>query len=75
LKEYPEVKNFPDSYCIFTIQGLKLLQQNGFISYIFPNTFCDLENCEDIRDFLLKKNQFNIIWQSGWAFKSAVVDE
>ena len=74
INKYPMAKKFPDSYCIFTLEGLNLLKTNGIMSYIVPNTFCDLESCDEYRKSLLSNTIFFDIFQSGWAFKDAVVD-
>jgi len=71
---YPQAQKFLDSYCLFMVKGLRLIPINGFLSFIVPNTFCDLESCSHFRLWLLSENGVDQIWQSGWAFKSAVVD-
>ena len=71
---YPEAEQFPDSYCLFMIKALQLIRTGGFVSLIVPNTFCDLENCQLFRKWLLGHNTLEHIWQTGWAFKAAVVD-
>jgi hypothetical protein len=71
---YPYTRKFPDSYCYFSIKCLQLIRKNGFLSLIVPNTFCDLESCNEFRLWLLKNYSMIEIWQSGWAFKSAIVD-
>jgi hypothetical protein len=74
LTRYQNSKKFPDSYCLFIEQSTGLLRTDGLLSFITPNTFCDLENCDTFRGWLLNENHLNKIWQSGWAFKSAIVD-
>lgn len=74
LSKYPQAKKFPDSYCLFMILAKHISKQRGLQSYIVPNTFCDLENCNDFRNWLLTENTLKEIWQSGWTFKAAVVD-
>ncbi len=74
LSRYQNSKKFPDSYCLFIEQSTGLLWADGLLSFITPNTFCDLESCDTFRDWLLSKNHLNKIWQSGWAFKLAIVD-
>ncbi len=71
---FPETQKFPDSYCLFIVQALRLLRNDGFLSFIVPNTFCDLENCDAFREWMLRGYTLQDIWQSGWAFKSAIVD-
>ncbi|MCK4467731.1 MAG: N-6 DNA methylase [Desulfobacterales bacterium] len=71
---YPYTRKFPDSYCYFMIKCLQLIRKNGFFSLIVPNTFCDLESCNEFRLWFLKNYSMIEIWQSGWAFKSAIVD-
>ncbi|MCY3867104.1 MAG: N-6 DNA methylase [Chloroflexi bacterium] len=65
---------FPDSYIFFIIKALQLLKKNELISFIVPNTFCDLESLDEFRKWILTENSILRIWQSGWAFKDAVVD-
>ena len=72
--QHPEAEQFPDSYCLFMIKALHLTRTGGFVSLIVPNTFCDLENCQLFRKWLLEHNTLEHIWQTGWAFKAAVVD-
>jgi type I restriction-modification system DNA methylase subunit len=71
---FPETEKFPDSYCLFMVEALRLVRDGGFLSFIVPNTFCDLENCDAFRGSLLRGYTLQDIWQSGWAFKSAIVD-
>ncbi len=71
---YPQTTKFPDSYCLFMVAALQLAKEKGYASFIIPNTFCDLESCDNFRMWLLSENNFLNIWQTGWAFQSAVVD-
>ncbi len=71
---YPAARNIPDSYCFFILRALSMLRQHGSLTFIVPNTFCDLENGETFRRFILKASSILSIWQSGWAFSEAVVD-
>jgi TaqI-like C-terminal specificity domain/Eco57I restriction-modification methylase len=71
---FPEIEKFPDSYCMFMVKALQLAHNGGILSFIVPNTFCDLENCDGFRHWLLRHYALQDIWQSGWAFKSAIVD-
>jgi len=73
-REFWQARESPDSYCLFMIKGIGLLQHSGLLSFIVPNTFCDLENCDEFREWLLAAHSLQSIWQSGWAFASAVVD-
>ena len=72
--QFPETEKFLDSYCLFMVKALRLVRDGGFLSFIVPNTFCDLENCDAFRGWLLRGYTLQDIWQSGWAFKSAIVD-
>lgn len=74
ITRYPSISKFPDSYCMFMVQGMNLLRPEGCLSFIVPNTFCDLENCAEFRRTLLTQWTIERIWQSGWAFRDAVVD-
>jgi len=72
--KFPQAKKISDSYCLFMILAKHISKPNGLFSYIVPNTFCDLESCNDFRNWLLTENVLKEIWQSGWTFKAAVVD-
>jgi hypothetical protein len=75
LNAYPAAKKVPDSYCFFMLRGLDLAKKgSGHLSYIVPNTFCDLEKGDAFRRHILKSAILHEIWQTGWAFESAVVD-
>jgi len=71
---WPNASKIPDSYAFFILLGISTAKDNGVMNYIVPNTFCDLENGDEFRKYLLESVSFNQIWQSGWAFESAVVD-
>jgi type I restriction-modification system DNA methylase subunit len=71
---YQQAQKFPDSYCYFIVKGSQLLRNEGFMSLIVPNTFCDIESCNDFRKWLLTSKFIESIWQTGWAFKAAIVD-
>jgi type I restriction-modification system DNA methylase subunit len=74
MRHYPEGRKFPDSYCFFMVRALRLTRAEGFASFVVPNTFCDLENCDDFRNYLLTEFSLTDLWQSRWAFKAAIVD-
>lgn len=74
LARYSTAERVPDSYCFFMLLAFEILCNDGIQSLIVPNTFCDLENGEEFRKVLLKKYDIQWIWQTGWAFDSAVVD-
>jgi hypothetical protein len=74
VRRFPEARKFPDSYCLFILKALSLIHSGGYVSMIVPNTFCDLENCDELRRWLLQQILIQKIWQSGWAFRDAVVD-
>ncbi len=71
---YPPAKKVPDSYCFFVLRSMAMLKPAGVLSFIVPNTFCDLENGDNFRQHILKNHTLNAIWQSGWAFAASVVD-
>ncbi|MCY4465350.1 MAG: N-6 DNA methylase [Chloroflexi bacterium] len=71
---HPVAAKFPDSYILFVVKALELLKPNRLMSYIVPNTFCDLESCDEFRKWILTNHTLHQIWQTGWAFKDAVVD-
>jgi len=74
INTYPESTKFPDSYCVFIVKAKNLLKPNGFLGFIVPNTFCDLESCYSFRNWFLTELKPTIFYQTGWAFKEAVVD-
>lgn len=74
LEKFQVGKKFPDSYVFFMLQAFDLLKENHRASFIVPNTFCDLESCDEFRKWLLTEHTLETLWQSGWAFKDAIVD-
>ncbi|MDI6615360.1 MAG: TaqI-like C-terminal specificity domain-containing protein [Syntrophaceae bacterium] len=72
--QHPQAKKFPDTYCYFIVKASQLTNNEGFISFIVPNTFCDIESCNEFRKWLLTFQSVESLWQTGWAFKSAIVD-
>ena len=73
-QKYPTTNKFPDSYCVFMIKAKHVLKDEGLFGFIVPNTFCDLENCDDFRKWFLTDLTPSTFYQTGWAFKDAVVD-
>lgn len=71
---YNQASRIPDSYAFFILRGLEVLRPGGALTFIVPNTFCDLENADDFRRHLLTHVSIDSIWQSGWVFNAAVVD-
>lgn len=53
LALYPEAKKVADSYVLFIGRGIDLLNKFGILSFIVPNTFCDLEKGDEFRLWLL----------------------
>jgi hypothetical protein len=74
VAHYPKAARFPDSYCLFMIRVAEIVNRNGRLSLIVPNTFCDLETCDSFRRWIMTDLSIERIWQSGWAFDQAVVD-
>ncbi|MDR3678716.1 MAG: TaqI-like C-terminal specificity domain-containing protein [Flavipsychrobacter sp.] len=74
FSSYPSTEKFPDSYCCFMVLAKKLLRPMGDLTFIIPNTFCDLESCVDFRKWILTELNLNSFWQTGFAFENAVVD-
>jgi len=74
IRYHPATQKCPDSYCLFMSKAMALLNDFGVASLIVPNTFCDLESCDDFRRSLITHFALNHLWESGWAFKDAVVD-
>jgi len=64
----------PDSYMVFILRCTGFMVSGGSMSFIVPNTFCDLENADAFRRHVLRSFSLRNIWQTGWAFDSAVVD-
>lgn len=73
-EKYPLARKVPDSYFLFMLRGLDILKDNGHISHIVPNTFCDLEQGDEFRRHLLEKNDLYQLYDSSWVFDDAVVD-
>src|SRR6266487_3901848 len=55
-------------------RAASLVHRGNPFSYIVPNTFCDLENCDEFRRWFLGQLSVDSFWQSGWAFHHAIVD-
>jgi len=72
--KYPQVGKLCDSYSIFMVAAASLVNPRGMFSFIVPNTFCDLENGVVFRQWLLNTVSLKILWQTGMAFKQAIVD-
>lgn len=73
LSKYVNSRKVPDSYLQFIELITHISKPKATASYIVPNTFCDLENCDDFRKWLLSNYQLEAIMQSGFAFDNAVV--
>lgn len=71
---YKKASSIGDSYTYFILRGLELLSKGSILCLIIPNTLCDIENGEELREELLKNSVICKIWQSGWAFTAAIVD-
>jgi hypothetical protein len=69
-----EARKVPDSYMVFILRSVDLLKPKGVLSFIVPNTFCDLENADIFRRHLLTDVSIRELWQTGWAFDSSIVD-
>ncbi len=64
-----------DTYILFTEKGVKLLQQNGIISFIMPNTWLANIRLTKIRKFLLERTTISeILLMPDDVFLTAVVD-
>jgi type I restriction-modification system DNA methylase subunit len=74
VQHYRMINKFPDTYCAFVVRACTLAKREAGISFIVPNTFCDLESCDEFRSWLLREVTLQEIWQTGWVFKEAVVD-
>lgn len=74
VRDYPVVQKFPDSYCSFIFLTTKILRSGGAVAFIVPNTYCDLESCDEFRKWFLNDINVQMFWQTGFAFDSAVVD-
>lgn len=79
LQSYIQAKyklsgNYLDTYFLFMEHFPNLVRANGHFSLIVPNTFCDLESASAFRTWLLTNFTLESIWETGFAFESAVVD-
>jgi hypothetical protein len=57
-KIYPNVPDY-EIYMYFLRKGLDLLNENGILSYIFPNTFLSINNGIELRKWIL--DNFDIL--------------
>lgn len=73
-KFYPIARKTPDSYFLFMIQAIQIAKQFAFINCIVPNTFCDIEQGDKFRDWILNYTDVYKLWDTSWAFDSAIVD-
>lgn len=76
LKEtYKEIyKGKYDSYHFFTQKGLQLLNKNGFLGYIIPDTWTILQQTEKLRKFILDYSIYSIEKYNYNIFEDANVD-
>jgi adenine-specific DNA-methyltransferase len=71
---YPIARKVPDSYFLFMIRGNEILSKNCEISFIVPNTFCDIEQGDEFRNWFLTSNNLIKLYDSSWVFQDAIVD-
>lgn len=62
-----------DTYNMFTFKALKLVKQNGSVSFIVPKTFWTTQTKRNMRDLLLN-NKIIYIFDTANPFESAMVD-
>jgi len=74
IQYYPSARKVPDSYFLFMIKGIDLLKNEGDLTFIVPNTFCDIEQGDEFRKWFLFENNFYKLYDSSWAFEDAIVD-
>jgi type I restriction-modification system DNA methylase subunit/predicted type IV restriction endonuclease len=64
-----------ESYVLFTEKATHLLKPNGYLGYIIPDTYLNLDFTKPMRDFLLQQTLINeIIVLPANIFKDATVD-
>jgi len=73
-KYYAPARKVADSYFLFIVLATNLAKKGGFVSYIVPNTFCDLEQGDEFRKWFLKENRLLNLFDTQWIFESAIVD-
>jgi hypothetical protein len=56
------------------IKGIELLRNEGELTFIVPNTFCDIEQGDEFRRWFLFENNFYKLYNSSWVFVDAIVD-
>jgi predicted RNA methylase len=71
---YSIARKVPDSYFLFMIKGIELLRNEGELTFIVPNTFCDIEQGDEFRRWFLFENNFYKLYNSSWVFADAIVD-
>ena len=73
-KKFKElVKNYADIYKMFIGEGLGILNSNGILCYITPNTFLSQPRYKDIRSFIINYNVERIVNLGMGVFENAVV--
>ncbi|WP_206599869.1 Eco57I restriction-modification methylase domain-containing protein [Hymenobacter glacialis] len=73
-ENYRPAKKVADSYFLFIVMASNISKSASFISYIVPNTFCDLEQGDEFRKWFLGNNRLSHLYDTQWAFEKAVVD-
>lgn len=62
-----------DAYNHFFFRSIQLLKENGYLGYITSKTYWTIQTKRNLRDLLLSKS-IKVIWDTGYAFDSAMVD-
>ncbi len=68
-KHYPMILS-GESFSYFLVLCLSLLKENGFVSFIVPESFLHVKTHKDIRDFIIDNYSIDQIHDLGTVFKN-----
>lgn len=73
--KYQTIKGELDSYLLFIVKSMSILNHNGLFSMIIPDTWLTLINASDFREWILKKfSLLKLLALNEFIFQSVTVD-
>lgn len=73
-KQYQSAQQQINTYTLFVEKSIELLSNQGYLSFIIPNTFLANEYSQKFRQLLLENTQIVDIYNVGAAFEDANVE-
>lgn len=73
MQNYATVSGGFDTYRVFFELGFNILKKNGYLGYITPNTYFDIQSGEKLREFLFENTLLKIVEVYN-VFPNAVVE-